>query len=66
VKFVSGFNESKLTEPVVRAFNRTMLDSVACIIARFEEEPVRIAARVARQAQPGELKRPSSTARVRS
>ena len=36
VKFVSQFNESKLTEPVVRAINRTMLDSLASAIAGFE------------------------------
>jgi 2-methylcitrate dehydratase len=56
VTFVSGFNESRLTETVVRAINRTMLDSMASLIAGFEEEPVRIAARVARHAQPTELK----------
>src|SRR5262245_36501610 len=52
VKFVTEFNESKLTEPIVRAFNRTMIDSMASTISGFEEEPVRIAARVAQDAQP--------------
>ena len=56
VKFVREFDESKLTEPVVRAINRTMLDSMAALVAGFEEEPVRIAARVARHAQPVGLK----------
>ena len=56
VKFVAEFDESKLTEPVVRAINRTMVDSMAALVAGFEEKPVRIAARVARHATPGELK----------
>src|SRR5262245_42562067 len=47
VKFVREFNESKLTEPIVKAFNRTMIDSMASLISGFDEEPVRIAARVA-------------------
>ena len=53
VGFVTEFTESKLTEPIVKAFNRTMLDSMASIISGFDEEPVRIAARVAGDAQPG-------------
>jgi 2-methylcitrate dehydratase len=56
VKFVHEFDESKLTEPLVHAINRTMLDSMACVIAGFEEEEVRIAARCAQQAQPVGLK----------
>ena len=61
VKFVTEFNESKLTEPIVKAFNRTMIDSMASLISGFEEEPVRIAARVAQDAQPGpgRCRRPS-------
>ena len=53
VKFVTEFNELKLTEPIVKAFDRTMIDSMASIISGFEEEPVRIAARVAQDAVPG-------------
>lgn len=53
VRFVTDFNESKLTEPIVKAFNRTMIDSMASIVSGFDEEPVRIAARVAQDAVPG-------------
>lgn len=56
VRFVTEFNESTLTEPVVRAVNRTMLDSIAALITGFEEEQVRIAARLAQHAQPVGLK----------
>jgi 2-methylcitrate dehydratase len=52
VRFVTEFDESRLTASVVAAFNRTMIDSMAAIISGFEEEPVRIAARVAQDAQP--------------
>jgi 2-methylcitrate dehydratase len=51
VKFVLDFNESKLTEPVIYAVHRTLVDSMSAIIAGFEEEPSRISARVAQQAQ---------------
>jgi 2-methylcitrate dehydratase len=51
VRFVHEFDESRLTDPVVRGINRTMIDTIASIIAGFEEEPSRIAARVAQQAQ---------------
>jgi 2-methylcitrate dehydratase len=58
VRFVSEFNESRLTDQLINAFNRTMIDSLAALISGFEEEPVRIAARVAQDAQPapGRLK----------
>jgi 2-methylcitrate dehydratase len=56
VRFVRDFNESRLTPSVVDALNRTLRDSMACMVAGFEQEPVRIAARLARQVQPGELK----------
>src|ERR1700730_176580 len=47
VKYVHDFKESDMTPPVVRAVNRTMVDSMAATIAGFEEEAVRIAARAA-------------------
>ncbi len=56
VKFVSGFKESDMTPAATAQFNRTMVDSMAAIIAGFEEEPCRIAARVARLSLPSELK----------
>ena len=52
VKFVSEFDASKLTDATTRAINRTMIDSMAAVVAGFEEESVRIAARVSRHAQP--------------
>jgi len=56
VKFVAEFNESKLAEPVVHAINRTMIDTMAAMVAGFEEEPSRIAARAAQQVQGVSLK----------
>jgi 2-methylcitrate dehydratase len=52
VQFVRGFDRSRLTPSAVNAINRTLLDSAACFVAGFEQEPVRIAARLARQVQP--------------
>jgi 2-methylcitrate dehydratase len=56
VEFVHNFNESNLTPALVKAINRTMIDSMASVIAGFEEEPPRIAARMARYYPAGELK----------
>src|SRR5262245_3135776 len=56
VSFVSGYNDSKMTESVVRAVNRTMLDSIAALMTGFEEQQVRIAARMATYSQPAGLK----------
>jgi 2-methylcitrate dehydratase len=52
VKWVHEFDESKLTEPVVHAINRQMLDSMGACISSFETEPARISAKVAGYAQP--------------
>ena len=48
VKFVHGYNASDMTPPVVRAVNRTMVDSMAAAVAGFEEEAVRVCAKTAR------------------
>jgi 2-methylcitrate dehydratase len=48
VQYVHGFKESDMTPPVVKAVNRTMVDSMAATFAGFEEEAVRVAARTAR------------------
>ncbi len=56
VKFVSEFKEADMTPSVVKAVNRTMVDSMASAIAGFEEEAVRIAARTARLSPAGPLK----------
>jgi 2-methylcitrate dehydratase len=56
VAFVHGFKESDLSPSVVKAVNRTMVDSMASAIAGFEEDSVRIAARTARLSPAGPLK----------
>jgi 2-methylcitrate dehydratase len=56
VKFVHEFNASKMTPAAMKGFNRTMIDSMASLVAGFEEEPCRIAAKVAKLSPPGPLK----------
>src|ERR1700737_4512291 len=56
VKFVHDFNESNLTGSAVQAINRTMIDSMAAVIAGFEAPPCRIAARMGRLYPAGEMK----------
>ena len=56
VKYVREFKESDMTPAVVNAVNRTMIDSMAAVVAGFEEEPARAAARVAQWSPAGELK----------
>jgi len=56
VRWVREFDESKLTEPVVKEINRMMVDSMAACISSFETTPARIAARMGRYAQPVGLK----------
>jgi 2-methylcitrate dehydratase len=51
VEYVRSFSESSLTPPVVHALGRTMVDSMAALIAGFESEPARICARLARTVQ---------------
>jgi hypothetical protein len=48
VKYVSAISESILTTAVVHAVDRTMVDTMACLISGFESEPARICARLAR------------------
>jgi 2-methylcitrate dehydratase len=56
VRFVAEFSDASLTPNVAKVLNRTMIDSAASIIAGFEEEHARIAARLAKLSPPGELK----------
>jgi 2-methylcitrate dehydratase len=56
VKWVRDYDVSQSSPATIRALNRTMLDSMSAIVAGFEEEPCRIAARVARLSPPGEMK----------
>ena len=48
VEYASSFSESSLTDRWVDAFNNTMVDTIASLVAGFESEPARICARLAR------------------
>ena len=56
VHYVANFNESVVTPSALKAFNRTMVDSLAAAFAGFEEDAVRIAARTARFYPPSSRK----------
>src|SRR5437016_4116924 len=56
VRFVHEFSASKMTPAATHACNRTMIDSMESLVAGFEEEPCRIAAKVAKLFPPGALK----------
>src|SRR4030095_5511956 len=56
VKFVREFKESDMTPSVIRAANRTMVDSMASVVAGFEGDAARGAARVAQWTPARELK----------
>jgi 2-methylcitrate dehydratase len=56
VKFVRDFKESDITPSALKAVNRTMIDSVAAIVAGFEEDAARAAARVSQWFPAGEFK----------
>ncbi len=56
VKFVHDFKESDITPAAKKQFDRTMLDSMASVVAGFELDETRITARVARLSPPGDLK----------
>jgi hypothetical protein len=47
VSYVSSFSDSVLNDAVVHTVNRTMVDTMACLISGFESEPARICARLA-------------------
>jgi 2-methylcitrate dehydratase len=51
VRYVRGFSERDISSAAMHALNRTMLDSIACLISGFESEPARISARLARATQ---------------
>ncbi len=56
VDFVRSYDYAKMSPATVKAFNLNMIDSIAAIIAGFEEEPPRIAASVAQLSPAGKLK----------
>ena len=56
VKYVHDFKESDMTPSAVKAANRTMIDSMAAVVAGFEEDAARAAARVSQWSPAGELK----------
>lgn len=56
VEFVTKYNASDMTPATRREANLTMVDSMACVFAGFEEDASRVCARLARQVQGVELK----------
>src|SRR5262245_14594587 len=56
VSFVRQFSLQDLTPSVIAAVNRTMVDTMAALVAGFEAEPCRIGARLAKLSPPGALK----------
>lgn len=54
VNFVRGYSASDMTPATIAMVNRTMVDSIACVFAGFENDAIRIAARLARQVQSTE------------
>jgi len=56
VHFVKEYDAARMSDATVHAVNRTMLDSVAAMLTGFEEEPGRVAARMAQMASPNGLK----------
>ena len=54
VKFVHGYKASDMSPTTLKMANRTMVDSMAAAFAGFEEEAIRISARLARQVQSTE------------
>lgn len=56
VSYVHNFKESDLTPSAITAANRTMIDTVAAIVAGFEEDAARCAARVSQWSPAGVLK----------
>jgi 2-methylcitrate dehydratase len=52
VEFVSGYSESKLTDPLVETINYLMVDTLAAFYGGFESEPIRIGARLS-ETMPG-------------
>ena len=56
VKFVHDFKATDVTPAAKHQFDRTMIDSLASIVAGFELEESRISAKMAKDVPPGELK----------
>src|SRR5262249_28623427 len=52
VKFAHEYDESKVTPSAEQWFNRTMVDSLAALVAGFELEEPRIAAKLAQRLYP--------------
>jgi 2-methylcitrate dehydratase len=56
VQYVNKFGEADMTPGAIKATNRAMVDSVASAIAGFEEEAVRVSAKMAKYYPAGPLK----------
>ncbi len=46
VEFVDSYSYSKMTDPLIETARLTTLDTLACIVSGFEEEPARVNARL--------------------
>ncbi|MGC4086197.1 MAG: MmgE/PrpD family protein [Vicinamibacterales bacterium] len=56
VEFATKYNASDMSAQTLTMVNRTMVDSMACVFAGFEEGAIRHCARLAKQVQGVELK----------
>ena len=56
VSWVHGFKESDITPAAKKRFDETMIDSMASLVAGFEEENCRIATRIAKTSAPTTMK----------
>ena len=56
VEYANSIDESVLTESVLHALNRAMVDTMAAMISGFESEPARICARLANAYSHRDLK----------
>src|SRR6476469_556616 len=56
VDFAQKYNYADMSPTTLKMANRTMVDSIACAFAGFEEHAIRICAKLAKQVQGVELK----------
>src|SRR5258706_14028340 len=56
VDFAQKYNYADISPTTMKMVNRTMVDSIGCAFAGFEEHAVRICAKLAKQVQGVELK----------
>src|SRR5262249_38555891 len=56
VDFAQKYNYADMSATTLKMVNRTMVDSIACAFAGFEEHAIRVCAKLAKQVQGVELK----------